>query len=68
MTNPLRNFRLYRKLFNRRSWIKVHRENQPRWVRRWEIEPTDLKSGTWERGTGRRRQEESDSIPLPQDT
>jgi hypothetical protein len=53
MANPLRKFRLYRKLFNRRSWIKVHRETRSFWVRRWEISDTDQDAGEWERGRGR---------------
>lgn len=64
--NPLRNFRLYRKLFNRRSWIQVHRNHKPCWIRRWEMWDSDLKSGNWERGRGRTSRQESD--PLPQET
>ncbi|HWH16395.1 MAG TPA: hypothetical protein VNU25_02325 [Candidatus Paceibacterota bacterium] len=63
--NPLRKFRFYRKLFNRRSWIKVHRDNAPCWVRRWEILDSDLDAGEWERGHGRTSRH--DSEPMPQD-
>lgn len=64
--NPLRNFRWYRKLFNRRSWFWVHRASRSYWVRRWEILDTDQDGGDRNPGWGRTSRRSSE--PFTQDT